>query len=87
MPYPAVVVDSLSGREVPAGPEEVNVTQPFVNYLQQKLGWDPNQMMTRPQAAFWESTCWVSGRPRDLRVIAIQGTRRSRPNLGRVQGP
>lgn len=45
----AVVIDQLSGREVPAGPEEVEATQPFVIYLQQKLGWDPNQMTTRPQ--------------------------------------
>ena len=44
-----VVVDSLSGREVAAGPEETDATQPFVDYLQRKIGWDPGQIMTRPQ--------------------------------------
>lgn len=45
----AVVIDQLSGREIVAGPEEIEATQPFVSYLQQKLGWNPRQMMTRPQ--------------------------------------
>lgn len=45
----AVVVDHLSGREVPAGPEEINATQPLCLYLTQKLGWNPGQIVTRPQ--------------------------------------
>ncbi len=45
----AVVIDALSGRQVPAGPEEVDATQPLIYYLTQRLGWNPRQMMARPQ--------------------------------------
>lgn len=45
----AVVVDQLSGREIVAGPEERDATQPLVFYLTQRLGWDPKQIITRPQ--------------------------------------
>jgi type I restriction enzyme M protein len=44
-----VIVDQLSGREIVAGPEELDATQPLVFYLTQKLGWNPEQMITRPQ--------------------------------------
>jgi type I restriction enzyme M protein len=45
----AVVIDALSGRQIIAGDEEVEATQPLVYYLTQKLGWSPKQLMTRPQ--------------------------------------
>lgn len=45
----SVVVDALSGRQIVAGPEERDATQPFVHYLVQRLGWDPKQIQTRPQ--------------------------------------
>jgi len=45
----SVVVDQLSGREVLAGPEEIDATQPLIHYLHQKLGWNPRQIITRPQ--------------------------------------
>jgi hypothetical protein len=45
----SVVIDALSGRQILAGEEERDATQPFVFYLTQRLGWDPNQLMTRPQ--------------------------------------
>lgn len=45
----AVVIDALSGRQVPGGPEETNATQPLVHYLTQRLGWPPNQIMVHPQ--------------------------------------
>lgn len=49
MPKAIRIVDQLSGREVPAGPEERDATQPLVFYLTQKLGWHPGQIITRPQ--------------------------------------
>lgn len=45
----AVVIDALSGRQVIAGDEEVEATQPLVTYLTQRLGWNPRQIMSRPQ--------------------------------------
>lgn len=45
----AVVIDQLSGRQVQAGPEEVNATQPLIHYLVQRLGWKPGQIMAWPQ--------------------------------------
>lgn len=45
----SVIVDQLSGREIIAGPEERDATQPLIFYLTQRLGWDPKQIMTRPQ--------------------------------------
>ena len=67
----AVIVDQLSGREVPAGPEEVDATQPLCFYLTQKLGWNPNQIITRPQ---WRvpkqpSGARSSGYPVDIAVF------------------
>lgn len=49
MPLRPVIVDQLSGREIAAGPEELNATQPLCFYLTQKLGWNPEQIITRPQ--------------------------------------
>jgi type I restriction enzyme M protein len=45
----AVVLDQLSGRQVPAGPEEVDAVGPLIFYLTQRLGWKPGQIMFRPQ--------------------------------------
>lgn len=44
-----VVLDALSGREIIAGDEEAEATQPLVAYLVERLGWNPEQMITRPQ--------------------------------------
>ncbi len=44
-----VVIDALSGRQIIAGDEETEATQPLVQYLIQRLGWSPKQIMTRPQ--------------------------------------
>lgn len=46
---PATVIDQLSGREVQAGPEEINATQELIYYLTQRLHWEPQQMMAHPQ--------------------------------------
>jgi type I restriction enzyme M protein len=67
----AVVVDALSGREIIAGPEERDATQPFVAYLVQKLGWHPRQMITRPQ---WRvpkspSSARSAGYPVDIAIF------------------
>lgn len=67
----AVVVDQLSGREVPAGPEELDATQPLIFYLTQKLGWNPHQIITRPQ---WRvprnpSGARSSGYPVDIAIF------------------
>ena len=45
----SVVIDVLSGRQIIAGDEERDATQPLVRYLVQDLGWDPGQIITRPQ--------------------------------------
>jgi type I restriction enzyme M protein len=45
----SVVIDALSGRQVLAGDEETEATQPFVFFLTQRLGWNPKQIITRPQ--------------------------------------
>lgn len=45
----SVIIDQLSGREVVAGPEEIDATQPLIFYLTQRLGWNPRQIITRPQ--------------------------------------
>lgn len=67
----AVVIDALSGREVFAGEEEQEATQPFVFYLTQRLGWDPRQIKTRPQ---WRvpktpSGARTSGYPVDIAIF------------------
>lgn len=67
----SVVIDALSGRQLLAGEEERDATQPFVFYLTQRLGWDPNQIMTRPQ---WRvpkspSAPRTSGYPIDVAVF------------------
>lgn len=45
----ATVVDALSGREIVAGDEEQEATQPLVFHLVQRLGWNPKQIISRPQ--------------------------------------
>ena len=35
----SVVIDALSGKQILAGAEERDATQPFVFYLTQRLGW------------------------------------------------
>ncbi len=67
----AVVIDALSGREVVAGDEEREATQPLVFYLVQRLGWDPRQIITRPQ---WRvprrpSGSRTSGYPVDIAIF------------------
>jgi type I restriction enzyme M protein len=69
---PAIVVDALSGRQVPAGPEEIDATQPLIFYLTQRLGWNPGQIMSRPQ---WRvpqrpSGSRTSGYPVDLAIFS-----------------
>src|SRR5450759_3498156 len=46
---PSVVIDALSGRQIVAGPEESDATQPLINYITQRLGWNPGQIMAHPQ--------------------------------------
>lgn len=67
----AVIVDQLSGREVMAGPEEVDATQPLITYLVQKLGWHPQQLLAHPQVEGAEATVRsqklrLSGRSRNF---------------------
>lgn len=67
----SVVIDQLSGREIVAGPEERDATQPFVEYLVQKLGWSPKQIMTRPQwrVAKSPSASRSAGYPVDIAIF------------------
>lgn len=43
------IVDYISGQIVPAGDEEINATQPLLQYLVEKLGWPLDCIRTRPQ--------------------------------------
>lgn len=43
------IIDRASGRLIVGGPEEVNATQPLVELLIEECGWDPAQIVTRPQ--------------------------------------
>jgi type I restriction enzyme M protein len=85
MPSRPVIVDQLSGREVVAGPEELDATQPLAFYLTQKLGWNPNQIITRPQ---WRvpkqpSGARSSGYPVDVAVFS-EASRRGDPDFVRI---
>jgi hypothetical protein len=56
----AVIVDQLSGREIVAGPEELNATQPLCTYLTQKARVESKAdhhppSMARSTAAIWHS--------------------------------
>lgn len=42
-------VDRASGRLISAGPEEIDATQPLLEALIQEAGWDPGQIVSRPQ--------------------------------------
>jgi type I restriction enzyme M protein len=71
---PAVVIDALSGRQVVAGPEERDATQPLIAYLTQRLGWKPGQIMAHPQ---WRvpkspSAGRSPGYPVDLAIFTSQ---------------
>lgn len=64
-------MDALSGRQILAGDEELDATQPFEFYLTQRLGWNPQQIMSRPQ---WRvpktpSGPRTSGYPVDLAIF------------------
>src|SRR6185312_6233671 len=68
----AIVVDQLSGREIVAGPEELDATQPLIFYLIQRLGWNPKQIIARPQ---WRvprqpSGARSNGYPIDVAIFA-----------------
>lgn len=77
MPPRALIVDQLSGREIVAGPEELDATQPLEFYLTQKLGWNPNQIIARPQ---WRvpkqpSGARTTGYPVDLAIFSAPNLR------------
>ena len=42
------VVDRASGHQISAGPEEINATQPLLEILIDKCGWNPLQIVSRP---------------------------------------
>jgi len=73
----AIVIDALSGRQLVAGPEELDATQPLIFYMTQRLGWPPGQIISRPQ---WRvprtpSGNRSSGFPVDLAIFASSTTR------------
>ncbi|MDA8046726.1 MAG: N-6 DNA methylase [Actinomycetota bacterium] len=45
---PKFVVDRASGKIISAGPEEIDATQPLLDMLINELGWDPGQLVSRP---------------------------------------
>jgi type I restriction enzyme M protein len=54
----AYVIDRVTGRIVTAGPEEVDATQPLLEILIEEAGWNPKQIVTRPQ---WRVVASPSG--------------------------
>jgi hypothetical protein len=73
----SVVIDALSGRQLLAGPEERDATQPLIFYLTQRLGWHPEQIISRPQ---WRVPRTPSGNrskgfPVDLAIFASTSAR------------
>lgn len=73
----SVVIDALSGRQLVAGPEELDATQPLIFYLTQRLGWHPDQIISRPQ---WRvpktpSGSRSNGFPVDLALFATRDGR------------
>jgi type I restriction enzyme M protein len=81
----SVVIDALSGRQLIAGPEERDATQPLIFYLTQRLGWHPEQIISRPQ---WRvprtpSADRSRGFPVDLAIFASP-TRRGDPDAIRI---
>jgi len=42
-------IDKASGRIISAGPEEINATQPLLEILINEAGWNPAQIVSRPQ--------------------------------------
>lgn len=81
----SVVIDALSGRQLVAGPEERDATQPLVFYLTQRLGWHPEQIISRPQ---WRVPRTPSGErsrgfPVDLAIFA-SSTLRGDPDAIRI---
>ncbi len=42
------IIDKVSGKIITAGPEEINATQPLLDTLIQEAGWNPKQIVSRP---------------------------------------
>jgi type I restriction enzyme M protein len=54
------IVDKVSGRIISAGPEEVDATQPLLELLIREAGWDPKQIISRPNQ--WRVRASPSGK-------------------------
>lgn len=57
---PAYTIDRASGRLISAGPEEINATQPLLEALIKEAGWNPKQIVSRPNQ--WRVLAAPSGR-------------------------
>jgi type I restriction enzyme M protein len=65
---PKYVVDKASGKIISAGPEEIDATQPLLDMLINELGWDPDQLVSRPNQ--WR----VPASPSNKRVWPVDVT-------------
>lgn len=72
------VPDKASGRLVPAGPEEVDATQPLLEALIEECGWLPGQIASRPQ---WR----VSPSPSDKRKWPVDVAIFESPQTARME--
>lgn len=64
------VLDRVSGRLISAGPEETDATQPLLDILIREAGWDPRQMVSRPNQ--WRVRASPSGKriwPVDIAIF------------------
>jgi len=64
------VFDRVSGRLISAGPEEIDTTQPLLDYLIRVAGWEPEQIVSKPNQ--WRVRASPSGRrvwPVDIAIF------------------
>lgn len=66
---PRYTIDRASGRIITAGPEEIDATQPLLDILINEAGWQPAQIVSRPQQ--WRVPAAPSDRRRWPVDIAI----------------
>ena len=62
---PKYVVDKASGKIISAGPEEIDAIQPLLDMLINELGFDPAQLISRPNQ--WR----VAASPSNKRVWPV----------------
>ena len=67
------IIDYISGIEIPAGPEELQATQPFSRRLVEDYGYPKNEIQTRPQLKVKASPSDSGSYPVDIAVFENKG--------------